>query len=142
MADKQPSNLSGFWTGVYDYPRGLKEPVPFNAVITDTDGVLTGEIIEPNTFSSAMDRELFASLAGKRDGMSVTFVKTYEKVPRGGHSLPYEGTLDSTCNRIEGTWRASPTWFGPFVMNRTTGAKVEKEVKAEKEAELVGTIPR
>jgi hypothetical protein len=134
--EKQSDNLSGFWTGVYDYPNASREPVPFNAVIEDVRGALGGEIIEPNTFSPARDRELFASLSGTRQGNAVHFIKTYEKVPRGGHSIVYQGTLDATGTRIDGTWQAHARWSGPFVMNRSAGRKAEVEDKAASELEL------
>ncbi len=138
-SDKQSDNLTGFWTGVYDYPDGHREPVPFNAVIEDVAGALGGEIVEPNTFSSAKDRELFASLSGTRQGSSVHFIKTYERLPNGGHSLIYEGILDATWTRIDGTWSTTPpAWplSGPFVMNRSDGKKAEANVKAGRKLEL------
>jgi hypothetical protein len=136
-ADKDLQNLSGFWTGVYDYPAAHREPVPFNAVIEDVAGALHGEIIEPNTFSKARDRELFASITGSRDGNAVRFVKTYERVSQGGHSLVYQGTLDGSGTRIDGMWRAHALWSGPFVMNRSTGKTATIENKAERAVDLV-----
>ena len=129
--DKQSDSLSGFWTGVYDYPGGHREPVPFSAVIEDVAGALGGEIVEPNTFSKTKDRELFASLSGTRQGSAVHFIKTYERVPQGGHSVAYQGTLDGTGTRIDGTWRAHASWSGPFVMNRSSGKKAKLERKIE-----------
>lgn len=111
--------------------------MPFNAVITDSGGALTGEIIERNTFSPTTDPDLFASLSGTRNGSSVMFVKTYEKVPRGGHSILYEGTLDASRTRIDGTWKANARWSGPFVMNRSNGQKIGKEMTVSKEEETV-----
>jgi len=137
---KHPDNLSGYWTGVYDYPRGDREPVPFNAVIKEVAGALGGEIVEPNTFSTAKERELFSSLSGSRRGKAVHFVKTYERVPKGGHSIAYEGRLDATGTRIDGTWRsmaANSTWSGPFVMNRSVGKKTSVEGKIERALNLV-----
>jgi hypothetical protein len=139
---KQSLNLSGFWTGVYDYPNAFRQPVPFNAVIEDVAGALGGEIIEPNTFSSAKDRELFASLSGSREGNAVHFIKTYEQVPRGGHSIVYEGTLDATGTKIEGNWRSTrpnSSWSGPFVMNRSNGKTAKKEEKIARSRNLAKT---
>jgi hypothetical protein len=136
MTDK---HLSGFWTGVYDYPVAHREPVPFNAVIEDAGGALSGEIIEPNTFSRAKDRELFASISGSRQGNAVHFVKTYERVPQAGHSVVYQGTLDGTGTRIEGTWRAHPLWSGAFVMNRSTGKTAKIDSKIEHALDLAKT---
>jgi hypothetical protein len=138
--EKQTENLSGFWTGVYDYPKAYREPVPFNAVIEDLGGALGGEIIEPNTFSAAQDCELFASISGTRQGNAVQFIKTYERVPRGGHSIAYHGTLEASCTRSDGTWRstrADSSWSGPFVMNRSGGKKAIVEDKTERELDLV-----
>ncbi len=136
-------DLSGFWTGVYDYPRGLKQAVPFNAMIRDESGDLSGEIIEPNTFATAPDRELFASLSGTRRGGDVHFVKSYEDLPRAGHSIAYSGTLNADRTKLEGTWRSmepGSTWSGPFVMNRKSGRKTEKKAKekAGRERERTG----
>lgn len=138
--DKQSDSLSGFWTGVYDYPGGHREPVPFSAVIEDVAGALGGEIVEPNTFSSAKERELFASLSGTRQGGSVHFIKTYERVPNGGHSLVYDDILDAAATRIDGTWSTTPpAWplSGPFVMNRSSGKKAAAKVKAGREVEVL-----
>jgi hypothetical protein len=136
-AEKNLDNLSGFWTGVYDYPVTHREPVPFNAVIEDVGGALSGEIVEPNTFSQAKERELFANISGTRQGTAVHFIKTYERVPRGGHSLVYQGTLDGTGTRIDGTWRAHAGWSGPFVMNRSSGKKAKIEDTIERALDLV-----
>ena len=139
MSNKQSDNLSGYWTGVYDYPRALREAVPFNAVITDSGGALSGEIIEPNTFPGVVDHELFASLSGARDGMTVSFVKTYEKSVRDKPPVMYEGSLDPTFTRIEGQWRITGQWSGPFVMNRSTGHQASQKDEAAQERDLVKT---
>lgn len=139
-SEKQSDNLSGFWTDVYDYPDGHREPVPFNAVIEDVTGTLASEIVEPNTLSSAKDRELFASLSGTRQGSSVHFIKSYQRVPNGGHSIDYEGVFAAAGTRIDGTWPTTPpAWplSGPFVMNRSGGKNVAADVKAGRELEVL-----
>lgn len=138
-AEKNVENLSGFWTGVYDYPVPSRQPVPFNAVIEDVSGALSGEIVEPNTFSRTKDRELFASISGTRQGNAVHFIKIYERVPQGGHSVAYQGTLDGTGTRIDGTWRAHASWSGAFVMNRSGGKKAKIEDKVESALDLAKT---
>ena len=138
-AEKNVDNLSGYWTGVYDYPVASRQAVPFNAVIVDVGGALSGEIVEPNTFSKTRDRELFASLSGTRQGNAVHFIKTYERVPQGGHSLAYQGTLDGSGTRIDGTWRVHALWSGPFVMNRSSGKKAKIERKVESALDLAKT---
>ncbi len=118
--------LSGFWTGVYDYS-GVDAPVPFNAVLTEGAGALTGESIEPNTFADPGLSELFASFNGMREAEHVTMVKSYEAAPGAGHSLHYDGVVDEALTRIEGRWRAMGplAWSGHFVMNRNLEAAGE-----------------
>lgn len=140
MSENDFKNLSGYWTGVYDYA-AADEAVPFNAVLCDEAGQISGEIIEPNTFAQAADRELFSSLSGVLDGGSVTFVKHYEALPGAGHTVLYVGEVDARRTKIEGRWRIGPSWSGPFVMNRASdgGAAVlavgaEAETKSEASA--------
>lgn len=119
MSDSDFKSLSGYWTGVYDYP-AADEAVPFNAVLSDEAGRISGEIIEPNTFAQAPDRELFSSLSGALDGGSITFIKHYESLPGAGHTVLYVGHVDAARTKIEGRWRIGATWSGPFVMNRSS----------------------
>lgn len=122
MTEKIFTNLSGYWTGVYDLPDPSYDPVPFNAVLTEVDGGMTGETVEPNTFSSEPSYELFASLAGRREGGLVSFIKTYEPAPMAGHEVRYEGVVNPELTRIEGEWTTVETgggWSGPFVMSRS-----------------------
>ncbi len=138
MTQKSSENISGFWTGVYDYPRNYKQPVPFNVILTEDSNILRGEIIEPNTMSPVQNKGLFASLSGTRQGQNINFLKTYEGVPKASHSLLYEGTLDASHTKIEGMWRSveHPSWSGPFVMNRSSGKEERVEEKSIKELEL------
>lgn len=134
MLEEDFKSLSGYWTGVYDYAQA-DEPVPFNAILTDVGGQISGEIIEPNTFAHAPDRELFSSLAGALEGGSVTFVKHYEALPGAGHTVLYVGEVDARRTKIEGRWRIGSSWSGPFVMNRASdGASVEITAKEEVQA--------
>lgn len=114
------SNLSGFWTGVYDYRDASMDAVPFNAVLTEAAGAVTGEVVEPNTFCSDATPEVFASLDGDREGERVSFVKRYEDRPGAGHIVRYEGVADAKLETISGTWAVGGD-SGPFVMNRSEG---------------------
>ncbi|HTK84874.1 MAG TPA: hypothetical protein VL625_07280 [Patescibacteria group bacterium] len=137
-------NLSGFWTGVYDYPDTHEQPVPFNAVIRDEGGSISGEIIEPNTFAKCNDRELFAVLSGTRSGSDVHFVKSYEDLPEAGHCIAYRGTLNADGTKLEGQWSTMEpgySYSGPFVMNRKSGKKAEQKVKEKAGREAARTGP-
>lgn len=112
-------SLSGYWNGVYRYP-DRSASVRFNAVLEERAGALSGECVEPNTFADPSVSELFASIAGWRDGAQVSFAKQYEDVPGAGYALQYDGLADGGLTRIEGRWRfvGGIPWSGPFVMIR------------------------
>lgn len=136
MTERAHKSLSGHWTGVYDYdnaPEGF-EAAPFNALLVESGCALSGEIVEPNTFSPDPQVELFASLAGGREGAEVSFIKTYERATHAGHSVIYEGVVNGALTRIEGRWRIGGFWGGegPFVMDRAdAGEALEIEATAE-----------
>ncbi|MBK9585861.1 MAG: hypothetical protein KA099_11530 [Alphaproteobacteria bacterium] len=132
MEDSEFSSLTGFWTGVYDYPGNVDDAVPFNAIIIDIAGSISGESDEPNTITPAAVDRLCAQLSGLRDGPSVIFIKTYEQLPHLGHQLRYAGTVNSAFTKIEGQWNSieDKSWSGPFVMNRSGNKKSEeREIK-------------
>ena len=139
MSDEQNKNLTGVWTGVFDYDSNWGEATPFNAIITEENGVISGEIIEPNTVAQDATPEIFASISGSRAALQVDFIKTYEQRPGAGHSIRYEGVADAKLSIIRGDWMINGGLGGrgPFVMNRANdGAKAEEAVKTEA-AELV-----
>lgn len=121
MSEQTNKSLSGFWTGVYDYT-GAATPVPFNAILDDREGALSGEIIEPNTFAEADEVELFSSLSGGRDGEAIEFWKQYEALPGAGHIVRYVGVVLDGGRKIVGRWSIGARWSGPFVMNRGESA--------------------
>ncbi len=136
MTGNDFSSLSGFWTGVYDYPDNYAEPVPFNVVLIEVAGSLSGEIDEPNTFSPDTIGRLFARLTGSSDGTSVQFVKKYEKVREAGHNVHYDGAVNGDLTIIEGHWTVTDwmgSWSGPFIMNRSGHAKAEKRELGKEE---------
>jgi hypothetical protein len=143
MSQKYES-LSGFWTGVYDYPSNFAQPVAFNGMIIDIAGDLSGEIIEPNTISNSTISEIRADINGERAGLSVNFIKTYQKVEGAMHQLRYEGAVDEKLIKIQGKWilikkdgTLNDAWTGPFIMNRSINAAEEKIKIEESTGELL-----
>lgn len=134
MSAREHPTLSGQWAGYYAYPADLASPVAFNALLVEEAGALSGECVEPNTFSPDPIHELFASLSGARNGFEVAFDKAYEGATRAMHTVRYEGVADAALARIEGLWRI-PGFLGlsgRFVMTRSdAGEAVEREVEAE-----------
>ncbi len=125
-------SLSGSWTGRFDYDNvAYGAPVSFDAVLTETDGALRGEVVEPNTFRLEATDTLLAVLAGTRSGTSVTFVKTYTDFEETDHPT-YEGQINATATRITGRWffPKMPGVKGTFLLARTAQAAARKTKRA------------
>lgn len=136
MEAQAHESLSGFWSGRYSYPDPIESSVPFNVVITETEGGLVGECVEPNTFSPDQQLELFSSLSGARSDLEVRFVKAYEGATYADHEVSYEGVANVALTKIEGVWRVdglTGVWTGGFVMSRLVEGEEAKASEAEQE---------
>ncbi|MEO0465173.1 MAG: hypothetical protein AAF216_01415 [Pseudomonadota bacterium] len=116
------TDMNGLWSGWFRYSL-LTDRVPFTAWIDDTASILTGSILEPNTFSSAEIDDLQALVSGTRVGSAVTFIKTY--VPGQAaheHPISYSGQVTDDFEHVAGTWSFSEAILGtgPFEMRRTS----------------------
>lgn len=125
-------DLSGRWIGRYAYDRS-GEIVSFEAMLTETAGVLRGETVEPNTFRAELGPVLLAALSGSRTGVEVSFVKAYTDFEDIDRPL-YEGRVNAALTRIDGTWRMwNAGWFtGRFMMTRdqpTARARVRERAE-------------
>jgi hypothetical protein len=114
------TSLTGAWSGVYRYPAGQPgDPVPFNARLEQNGDALTGQIDEPNTYAHPAAARLYATVAGVRNGLELSFVKQMDGTGGVTHSIFYEGTADSGLTRIDGIWRLSEGCSGTFFMERS-----------------------
>mgnify|MGYP003576589562 FL=1 len=120
-------DLSGEWIGNYSYP-GELEPVPFEAILVESHGQLTGETKEPG-HTLDMGEIAHALLHGSRGGAQVTFTKVYDTIEHD--PILYEGTVDDTGTEIQGCWTIVGEWSGSFLMRRSIAA--EEEVEAEEQ---------
>ncbi len=130
-------DLSGQWTGIFNYPRGLP-PTGFTATLRDMGGVLTGETAEPRHDGGAT---LTAMIDGTRTGLAVTFVKIYDALDGEHDSVRYEGTVDAGGQEITGRWDIPGVWSGTFIMVRDAGVAAADEREAEAEAEVPAAAP-
>jgi hypothetical protein len=65
---------------------------------------------------------LYATLSGRRQGASVTFLKTYDRPdPRYHSTISYQGTLSADGTEIEGGWLIPGNFAGKFLMIRSAG---------------------
>jgi hypothetical protein len=128
------ASLAGPWSGEYGYDvPATRQNVPFNAMLGETAGELSGVIDEPNTFGDPAAERLFAAIAGRRAGRDVRFTKTYNGAGGVRHSVEYRGEANAAFTRIDGVWRVS--WLhGPFYMTRSVAA-VEAADEGEAEAQ-------
>jgi hypothetical protein len=100
--------------GHYAYPHGAA--VPFMARIEDSDGALSGTMIEPNTMGRSSDA-LEAILSGIRHGSAVDFTKAYDGASDAAHAVDYVGRLSGDGNSIGGVWSLADA-DGTFEMHR------------------------
>ena len=134
MSD-DPLDLTGAWTGIYDYPRGMP-PNRFTASLRETGGTVTGETVEPSPSDHAGygGGDAHAFLDGRRDSAQVSFVKHYDAAHRAATPVAYAGTISGDGDEITGRWEVAGHWSGTFIMIRRSrgGAAI-----ARREAEVV-----
>ncbi len=127
------SDISGFWSGFYNYP-GLREPTAFSADLTDDAGLLSGSISE-----HALGMDLTATIDGERAGRSVTFRKRYHVTgPHFRAVVHYGGQVDDDGNEISGRWTIPGHWDGTFIMVRG-GSAVTEKISEDEEVPLETT---
>jgi len=120
-------DLSGEWTGVYNYPVAIP-PVSFEAAIQDQGGRISGTTSEvgPSAFGSPSKRD--AVIDGHREGRSVRFIKMYDRADEEYDVVTYAGSIEAEGDEIGGTWAVAGT-SGTFLMVRRSRASeaVERE---------------
>ena len=127
------TDLSGDWIGIYNYP-ALHAPVRFQAVIRDADGWISGttseedEVIRPGVI-------LTATIDGRREAGTVTFVKAYDDAGLVPDIIRYSGRIEPGGGEISGEWEIPGIWSGTFLMMREGGAEEEVERLAVEEIE-------
>lgn len=116
--DSKRLTLSGPWMGRYNYVSRAAKPVAFNANLVDEEGDISGDTIEPNSFSDLELDALIAGVIGVREGNLVRFTKSYSDFD--GPRIDYEGRINATFTRVDGTWSFphAPWEHGTFVLIR------------------------
>ena len=115
-----PLNLTGSWDGTYRYPQEELPVTPFLAEISESTGVFSGTIMEPDLYSSS---PAHAALNGHRSGRSVDFTKTYAVRDKGYENpVDYVGELSEDGMSITGVWSLLHL-NGTFEIHREAGAE-------------------
>jgi hypothetical protein len=125
------ADLSGDWIGIYNYP-ALHGPVRFQAMISDADGWLSGTTSEEDA-AIRPGANLTATIEGRREGMTVTFVKIYDDLSVNPDIIRYSGTIQPGGDEISGEWEMPGIWSGTFLMMRESGVEeaIEQDVGEE-----------
>jgi hypothetical protein len=131
MSGDDEHNLTGEWSGIYNYPARYP-PNNFEASIRDSGGIITGVIRQPGEFFEQAGIQ-HAVIEGSREGNLVRWVKVYDDLSRA--TPHYRGTVHSDGNEIDGTWHIPGDWSGTFLMIRR---RTEKAKKTRKVAEKTG----
>lgn len=123
-------NLTGIWHGLYSYTDG-RPSVSFVATLIETGSTVSGTSHEPSDRKGSWNQALYATLLGRRQGASVTFLKTYESPgPRYYSTIAYQGTLSGDGTEIEGGWLIPGNNSGKFLMIRSAGKEEAVRRKA------------
>ncbi len=128
-ARRSVRNLSGSWQGEYRYPWGAT--VPFLACITQTEGAIWGDTVEPKGGRFGFRT---AKVSGGCGGKGVQFTKNYLQ-PSASHRNPvvYEGQVSDDRKTITGRWLVLGV-SGTFHMERD--AEIEDETDIQERVSL------
>ena len=129
MSNADPADLTGSWSGIFNYPRSLPSNA-FNAVLRDSGGIIVGETSEPSGGPNSSSTTLLGWLEGRHDGNDVSFVKSYDDAKRAHYAVWYSGSVGADGTEIQGVWDIPGVWSGTFIMVRQAGKTeaVEREV--------------
>jgi hypothetical protein len=115
MSGEEEFDLTGEWTGIYNYPE-LLPPNTFEASIRDSGGIITGVINQPGEIIEPPGTHQHAVIEGTRSGGLVRWVKMYDDLARA--TPRYEGRILPGGDEIEGEWHIPGDWSGTFMMMR------------------------
>ena len=120
-------DLSGKWSGIYNYP-SLFPANSFEAELRDEGGIVTGIITQPREYFEGPGPPQQAVIEGRRDGGIVSFVKFYDDLNRP--TPHYRGTVRPGGDEIEGQWTIEGHWSGTFLMIRGSraGEAIERRI--------------
>ena len=130
MSGESEYDLTGEWSGIYNYP-SLLPPNTFEASIRDEGGVITGVIRQPGEIIEPPGIHQHAVIEGTRAGSVVRWVKMYDDLTRA--TPHYQGTVQLGGDEIEGTWHIPGDWSGTFLMVRSRREKAAEERKVGEE---------
>lgn len=133
MSPPADFDLSGRWTGIFNYPTDFP-PNGFEADLREVGGSISGTVSEQDDDPSGAGGTLHSIVEGRRDGSAVTFAKMYDDIDRMPDAVFYSGSIQPDGNEISGRWEIPGEWSGTFLMIRHSGAAEAVEQVAEEVA--------
>ena len=127
-------DLSGEWTGVYNYPVHLP-PVAFEAAIHDLAGRISGTTSEVTSTPFSPAQRLDAVIDGTREAHSVQFLKMYDSADQGFDTVHYSGRVDPEGDEIAGTWSVAGM-SGTFLMVRRSKSGEKAVLAVDEEVDV------
>ena len=127
MSARDPLDLTGDWSGTYEYPRYFPR-VAFTASLAEQNGFVSGGVAE-----TTLKGDRRATIEGRRDGAEVTWLKRYEHRDVA-HDVQYEGVISGDGREISGRWAIFGNWSGVFQMVRQSRAAQALQRRAAIEA--------
>lgn len=133
MADDKNVGLSGSWFGNYYYSSATTA-YGFEAVFIESNGAISGNILDMNTLGEA-------NVVGTFACPQVGFTKIYYK---SNHApVKYDGTLSADGKTMTGTWQIPPMARGNWIAWRIEEKEdfddvdMDQSLDEEKELETV-----
>jgi hypothetical protein len=138
----KPLDLSGRWSGVYFYPNDpiwnpddVMPATTFNAELVDSEGRVSGTVVEPDNLYCNGSRTIPSVVDGSHDGRTLRFAKFSEAEEGYESPIHYEGAISADGLTVDGSWSIPGDWSGTFRMQRQSGADrllhVERTVEAK-----------
>ena len=121
MSAGPETDLSGEWTGLFNYPDSLPT-THFKAMLRDASGLISGLTSEEGE-SLGLPGIVHAVIEGRHDGRTIRFTKIYDDLDHAVHPIDYEGMIAPGGDEIEGQWTIPGHWSGTFLMIRNAGAE-------------------
>lgn len=124
MSGEADYDLTGQWSGVFNYP-SLFPPNSFEAAIRDSGGLISGVITQPREVFEGPGPSRQAVIEGSREGSQLRFIKIYDDLDRP--TPHYQGIVQPGGDEIEGEWTIPGDWSGTFLMIRGSRADQAEE---------------
>ncbi|HYD24799.1 MAG TPA: hypothetical protein VEB68_08370 [Croceibacterium sp.] len=130
MSGEGGYDLTGEWSGIYNYPAHLP-PNTFEASLRDSGGIITGVIRQPGEIIEPPGIVQHSVINGSREGSTVRWIKLYDDLSRA--TPHYHGRIQPGGDEIEGEWTIPGDWSGTFLMIRRGRAEAKEARKTSEE---------